>query len=296
MGTPIRNLPLNALRSFDAAARHLSFAGAAGELGVTPAAVSVQVRRLEEWVGAPLFLRGHRSIALSATGERLAPRLTALFAEMERLISDVADLDAHLLQVSSMPSFASKWVAPRLGRFLDRRPGMQVRLFGGDERSDFDRDGVDIGLRYGDGVYPDLHCEPIARAIAFPVCSPELAAAWPDPAAIPAALLLQDESSLVAPGLPTWSTWFAACGIDRAVEGGARFGNSHMALSAAVAGQGFALGITPLVDDDLAAGRLVRPFATAVDSSFGFWFVCRPDRVREPKIAAFRDWIMDEAR
>ena len=296
MGTPIRNLPLNALRSFDAAARHLSFAGAAGELGVTPAAVSVQVRRLEEWVGAPLFLRGHRSIALSATGEKLAPRLTALFAEMERLISDVADLDAQLLQVSAMPSFASKWVAPRLGRFLERHPGLQVRIAGGDDRSDFDRDGVDIGLRYGDGIYPDLHCEPIARATAFPVCSPALAAAWPDPAAIPAALLLQDESSLVAPGLPTWSTWFAAAGIARAVEGGARFGNSHMALSAAVAGQGFALGITPLVDDDLANARLVRPYAAAVDSSFGFWFVCRPDRLREPKIAAFRDWIMEEAR
>lgn len=295
MGTPIRNLPLNALRSFDAAARRLSFAGAAGELGVTPAAVSVQVRRLEEWVGAPLFLRGHRSIALSATGEKLAPRLTALFGEMERLISDVADLDAQTLQVSAMPSFASKWVAPRIGRFLGRHPGMQVRMTGGDGRSDFDRDGVDVGLRYGDGDYPDLHRDLIARATAFPVCSPALAAAWPDPAAIPAALLLQDESSLVAPGLPTWSIWFAAAGIDRDVEGGARFGNSHMALSAAVAGQGFALGITPLVDDDIAAGRLVRPFDTAVDSSFGFWFVCRGDRVGEAKIAAFRDWVLAEA-
>lgn len=295
MGTPIRNLPLNALRSFDAAARHLSFAGAAGELGVTPAAVSVQVRRLEEWVGAPLFLRGHRSIVLSATGQKLAPRLTALFAEMERLISDVADLDANLLQVSAMPSFASKWIAPRLGHFLSTHPGMQVRIAGGDGRSDFDREGVDVGLRYGDGGYRDLHCELIARATAFPVCSPALAAAWPDPAAIPSALLLQDESSLVAPGLPTWSTWFAAAGIARDVEGGARFGNSHMALSAAVAGQGFALGITPLVDDDLANGRLVRPFDTAVDSSFGFWFVCRADRATEPKIAAFREWVLAEA-
>ncbi len=295
MGTPIRNLPLNALRSFDAAARHLSFAGAAGELGVTPAAVSVQVRRLEEWVGAPLFLRGHRSIALSATGQKLAPRLTALFAEMERLISDVADLDANLLQVSAMPSFASKWIAPRLGHFLALHPGMQVRIAGGDGRSDFDREGVDVGLRYGDGDYRDLHCELIARATAFPVCSPALASAWPDPAAIPSALLLQDESSLVAPGLPTWSTWFAAAGIARDVEGGARFGNSHMALSAAIAGQGFALGITPLVDDDLANGRLVRPFDTAVDSSFGFWFVCRADRAAEPKIAAFREWVLAEA-
>jgi len=296
MGTPIRNLPLNALRSFDAAARHLSFTGAASELGVTPAAVSVQVRRLEEWVGAPLFLRGHRSVALSPTGDRLAPRLTALFGEMERLVADVADLDAQVLQVSAMPSFASRWVAPRLGRFLAAHPGMHVRIAGGDGRSDFERDGVDVGLRYGDGDYPDLHCELIARATATPVCSPALATLYPDPAAIPAAMLLEDESSLVAPGLPTWTSWFAAAGITRDDSGGARFGNSHMALAAAVAGQGFALGITPLVDDDIAAGRLVRPFAHSVDSSFGFWFVCRKDRIGEPKIAMFRDWIMEEAR
>lgn len=296
MGTPIRHLPLNALRSFDAAARHLSFAGAAGELGVTPAAVSVQVRRLEEWVGAPLFLRGHRSIALSATGERLAPRLTALFSEMERLVADIADLDAQVLQISAMPSFASRWVAPRLGSFLSANPGMQVRITGGDGRSDFDRDGVDIGLRYGDGDYPDLHCELIARATASPVCSPALAAQYADPASIPVAILLEDESSLVAPDLPTWTSWFAAAGVARDESGGARFGNSHMALAAAVAGQGFALGITPLVDDDLAAGRLVRPFAQAIDSSFGFWFVCRRDRIGEPKISAFRNWIMEEAR
>jgi len=219
-----------------------------------------------------------------------------LFSEMERLVADVADLDAKVLQVSALPSFASRWVAPRLGGFLAAYPAMQVRIAGGDGRSDFDREGIDIGLRYGDGDYPDLHCDLIARATASPVCSPDLAARYPDPGAIPAAMLLEDESSLVAPGLPTWSAWFAAAGSPRDDSGGARFGNSHMALSAAVAGQGFALGITPLVDDDIAAGRLVRPFDVAVDSSFGFWFVCRKDRIGEPKIAAFRDWIMEEAR
>src|SRR6059058_2054129 len=109
-------LPLNALRSFDAAA---------AELGVTPAAISIQMRRLEEWVGAPLFVRGHRSIALSATGQKLAPQLTALFVEMERLLSEVADLDAGSLQISAMPSFAAKWVAPRLAGFIDRYPQIQ---------------------------------------------------------------------------------------------------------------------------------------------------------------------------
>ena len=297
MATPIRMLPLNALRSFDAAARHLSFAAAADELGVTAAAVSVQVRRLEEWVGAPLFIRGHRSIGLSTTGQTLAPRLTALFVEMERLLSQVADLDAGSLQVSAMPSFASKWVAPRLSSFVSAHPQIQVRIMGSDRHTDFDRDGVDIGLRYGDGDYPGLHCEQIAAATAFPVCSPALAAeVGDDPARIDPALLLHDESALVAPGLPTWSAWFSRAGTPRDADGGGPlFSNSHMALSAAVAGQGFALGLAPLVDDDLAAGRLVRPFATEIPSAYGFWFVCREDRLGEPKIAAFRRWIFEQA-
>ncbi len=297
MASPIRLLPLNALRSFDAAARSLSFTAAAAELGVTPAAVSVQVRRLEEWVGAPLFVRGHRSISLSASGLRLAPRLTAIFVEMERLVSEVADLDAATLQISAMPTFASRWVAPRLGSFTARRPDIQVRIVGSDRRSDFDRDGVDIGLRYGDGDFGDLHGELIAPAIAFPVCSPALAAQYgDDPSRIEAARLLQDESSLVAPGLPTWTTWFARAGVSRDDDNaGPLFSNSHMALSAAVAGQGFALGLSPLVDDDLAAGRLVKPFAAEVASAFAFWFVCRKDRLREPKIAAFRAWLFEQA-
>jgi LysR family glycine cleavage system transcriptional activator len=193
MASSNRPLPLNALRSFDAAARHLSFAAAAEELHVTPAAISVQVRRLEEWVGAPLFLRGHRSIALSTTGEALAPRLTALFIEMERLLGQVAKVHAGSLQVSAMPSFASRWLAPRLARFRALHPHIQVRVMGADRRADFERDGIDIGLRYGDGDYPDLHCELIARATASPVCSPVLAAQiGNDPARIDTNLLLHD--------------------------------------------------------------------------------------------------------
>ena len=297
MATSIRMLPLNALRSFDAAARHLSFTAAAAELGVTAAAVSVQVRRLEEWVGTPLFVRGHRSIGLSAAGQRLAPQLTALFVEMERLLSQVAALEETSLQVSAMPSFASKWVAPRLAGFTARYPQIQVRITGADRRSDFDRDGVDVGLRYGDGDYPDLHSDLIAPAAAFPVCSPALAEQIAsDPGRMESSRLLHDESALVAPGLPTWSAWFAKAGLDRPTDvGGPLFSNSHMALSAAVAGQGFALGLAPLVDDDLAAGRLVKPFALELASPFGFWFVCRKDRLGEPKITAFRRWVLAEA-
>jgi LysR family glycine cleavage system transcriptional activator len=211
----------------------------------------------------------------------------------------VADLDAASLQISAMPSFASKWLAPRLARFTAAHPGLQVRVSGADRRADFQRDGVDIGLRYGDGGADDgVSSELIARAVAFPVCSPALAEACRgDPASLTAAQLLHDESSLVAPGLPTWSAWFAEAGLaEPAGDGALVFSNSHMALSAAIAGQGFALGLSPLVDDDLAAGRLVRPFAGELESAFGFWFVCREERLAEPKIAAFRDWLFAETR
>jgi LysR family glycine cleavage system transcriptional activator len=297
MATPIRLLPLNALRSFDAAARRLSFQAAAAELGVTPAAISVQVRRLEEWVGAPLFLRGHRGVALSAAGRALAPRLQALFEDMERLVSEVGDLDSRSLQISAMPSFASKWVAPRLASFRAAHPDLQVRLMGADGRADFDRDGIDIGLRYGDGDYGALHAERIADATAFPVCSPDLADRCAgDPARMDPALLLDDESALVAPGLPTWSSWLTQAGLGpEPAARGVLFSNSHMAISAAVAGQGYALGLSPLVDEDLAAGRLVKPFELELKSPFAFWFVCRPERLDEPKIAAFRAWLQSQA-
>lgn len=292
-----RGMPLNALRSFEAAARHLSFAEAGEELGVTAAAVSLQVKRLEDWIGDALFVRGHRSIALTPAGETLAPRLGELLLEMQRLLAAVERPDAGLLRISAMPSFAAKWVAPRLSGFTALHPEVQVQVAGGDPRSDFDRDGVDIGLRYGDGDYEALFCQRIARAIAFPVCSPALAAACgSDPAALDPSLLLQDESSHVAPGLPTWDVWLEAAGVRRKADRRApRFGNSHMALTAAMAGQGFALGLSPLVDDDLAAGRLVRPFALELESRFGFWFVCRKDRRHERRIAAFHDWIFDQA-
>ena len=297
MVSSIRMLPLNALRSFDAAARWLSFAAAATELGVTPAAISIQVRRLEEWVGKPLFVRDHRALRLTSAGESLAPRLNDLFLDMERAVSEVRDDDLTSLQVSAMGSFASKWLAPRLGRFVAEHPMIRVRIASADQRVDFHREPIDVGLRYSADDHGDFHADLIARARAFPVASPALAkTCGGDPSRIPRHLLLHDQSALVTPGLPTWSNWLAAAGAPAAPEGaGPWFSNSHMALSAAVAGQGFALGLVPLVDDDLLAGRLVKPFGLELESAFGFWLVCRADRLAEPKIASFRKWILEEA-
>jgi LysR family glycine cleavage system transcriptional activator len=292
MAIGIRSLPLNALRSFDAAARHLSFTAAAAELNVTAGAISVQIRRLEEWAGTPLFVRGHRSLSLTLAGERLAPKLTSMFLDLERLLTEITAIDAESIHVSTIQSVAAKLLAPRITSFTDAHPTLQVRIVGEDHRVDLERDAVDVAIRYGDGAYGELYSELIARAVAFPVCSPELARRYTKPGEIPHTLLFEDDSSFVAPGLPTWDTWFGAAGVARAIGvGGAVFRNSHMAIAAALAGQGFALGLSPLVDIDLAEGRLVRPFPQEVASPFGFWFVCRRERLSEPKIAAFRKWV-----
>lgn len=295
---PRVQLPLNALRSFEAAARLLSFNAAAAELGVTPSAVSLQIRRLEDSIGRSLFVRNHRSVTLSDTGARLAPKLGSLFAEMEALLSTVVGPEANSLRISAMPSFAAKWLAPRLSGFTSLHPHYQVRLAGEDALACFERGDIDIGLRYGPGDYPGLHCEKIASAVAFPVCSPAFAerhgASLTKPEGLTHFPLLQDEIAVKAAGLPTWASWFEAAGVERAVDNrGPQFESHHMALAAAEADQGLALGLSPIVDDDLAAGRLIRLFDIAVPSRFSFWLVCRADRAKERKIAAFRAWMAE---
>ncbi len=218
---------------------------------------------------------------------------------MERLVSDVADLGAQQLQVSSMPSFASRWIAPRLGGFLSANPGIQVRIAGGDARSDFDRDGIDVGLRYRDGDYPRPPSPTFsfARDRPSPVCSPALAINWPRSRrhsrarAAPRGRV----SSLVAPGLPTWP---------RLVRPRLRASTAATAARSLVRQQPHGAcrgcGGSGLRTRDQPPGRRRsgrRPLGaaislTALESSFGFWFVCREDRIAEPKIAAFRAWLL----
>jgi len=296
-GGRIRGAPLNALRSFEAAARHTSIAAAAEELGVTASAVSVQIKRLEIRIGRPLFVRGHRNVRLSKIGARLAPALTAVFLELDRLLADIVEPATDSLLISAMPSFATKWLAPRLTDFSSHKPSYPVRVVGADHLVDFDRDGVDVGLRYGPGGYAPLHAEMLTEARAFAICSPAFLQAHPSAALDPAALLslplISDETSLRAPGLPNWSNWFLAAGVKSAAPPrGPVFESFHMALDAALGGQGVALGLTPLVDEDLRAGRLVRLFETELASPYSFWLVCRKDRLRERKVRAFRDWVV----
>jgi LysR family transcriptional regulator, glycine cleavage system transcriptional activator len=295
-----RTLPLSALRAFEAAARHLSFAAAAHELGVTPAAVSHQIRGLEDRIGRQLFVRRNRAVSLSPSGTKLAAPLTELFAQMTALVAELSLRGIASLEVTAMPSFATKWLAPRLARFSVAHPDCRVRLVASDELADFKHGTADVGIRYGGGGYKDLHVERLMDVVAFPVCSAVFARQHGAQIRTPADLvrlpLLHDESSLIAAGLPNWPRWLEAAGVrNAAIKPGLVFDSAHIAIEAALAGQGIALGLKPLVDDDLKAGRLVRLSDFELPSAFSFWFVCRRTRLKDPRIAQFRDWLAAEA-
>jgi LysR family transcriptional regulator, glycine cleavage system transcriptional activator len=298
--TRSRTLPLSALRAFEAAARHLSFAAAAQELGVTPAAVSYQIRGLEDRIGRQLFVRRNRAVSLSPSGMKLSAPLTELFAQMTALVAELSVRGIASLEVTAMPSFATKWLAPRLARFSVAHPDCRVRLVASDDLIDFKHSTADVGVRYGAGGYQDLHVERLMHAAAFPVCSGafarEHAARIKTPADLVRLPLLHDETSLIAAGLPNWPRWFEAAGVrDAAIKPGLVFDSAHIAIEAALAGQGVALGLEPLVAGDLKAGRLVRLFDLEVESAFSFWFVCPRTRLKEPRIGQFRDWLKAEA-
>jgi LysR family transcriptional regulator, glycine cleavage system transcriptional activator len=292
---------LIAVRSFEVAARHLSFSAAARELCVTPAAVSHQVRRLEEYLGVRLFVRMNRAVTLTETGAALAGRLHELFMHLDQVLRETAEPERAALQVSAMPSLAAKWLAPRLLRFESRYPRWSVRLVSADHLVNFAHESADVGVRYGAGKYPGTHSELLMQAWAFPVCSPKLLHRRGHQLRTPEDLrhhtLLHDETSKRAAGIPDWRAWLQASATKRVDPArGPVFGGIHLALEAAVAGHGVALALSPLVVDDLASGRLVRPFEFELLSAFSFWVVCARARAQIPRIKAFRTWLLAESR
>ena len=292
--------PLTALRSFEAAARRLSFAEAAHELFVTPAAVSHQIKRLEAHLGVPLFERHNRSVELTETGAKLAATLHTLFAELSDALTQVTDPSELRIRVSALPSLAAKWLVPRLHRFESRRPTLKVRIDTSDHLVNFAYEPIDIALRYGIGHYAGLHVERLMAANAFPVCSPRLLGNDHPPLKKATDLrrhtLLHDESSDRSKGVPNWTTWLKAAGATHVdSQRGPVFGSIHLAIEAALAGHGVAMGVAPLVEHDLNNGRLVRPFELELPNAFAFWIVCQRKRATDPIIRKFIIWLRDEA-
>lgn len=296
---PRHPAPLNALRTFEAAARHLSFNAAARQLFVTPAAVSHQVKHLEAYLGVALFQRHHRSVVLTAEGQALAATLGEVLGQLDLAIDRAMSGASAELRVTTMESFAAKWLAPRLHRFHRAWPDIRVRIVTDDAHADFAREGFDVGIRYGPGGYAGVHAEPLMAAPLFPVCAPSLLAEASRPLARPDDLrhhtLLHDESASGRPGVPAWPDWLkaaGAAGVD--AQRGPIFGSIYLAQEAAVAGHGIALGVAPLVEEDLRQGRLARPFAHVSDNAYRFWLVRSP---AEPSASAdaFCRWLRDEA-
>ncbi|CAO3451751.1 Transcriptional regulator, LysR family [Azospirillum argentinense] len=286
--------PLNALRAFESAARHLSFTKAAEELHVTQAAVSHQIKGLEEWLGMPLFRRMNRALILTETGQSYLPPVRDALDTLSHATERLFRMDGSgALTISTMPSFAAKWLVMRLGRFQARHPELEVRLHTTPQLVDFTQQDVDIGIRFGAGNWPGLRCERLMTEDIYPVCSPSLLDG-PRPLCCPEDLrhhtLLHDDYFI------TWGTWGEAAGIaglDHAR--GPRFDDSALLLQVAAEGGGVALARGVLVADDVAAGRLVRLFDIHLPGNYAYYVVAPPHYFSRPKVKAFRDWLFEEA-
>lgn len=294
------HLPLNALRVFDAAARHLSFTKAADELAVTPAAVGQQIRSLEDLLGVVLFVRGPRALELTPEAQRSLAALREGFSRFEEAVQQMqAGQGSSNLTITAPPSFAAKWLVPRLAGFADRYPQMQVRVLVSADLVDFSQANVDLALRYGSGRYADVHVEALMPEQVVPVCAPALLAGnrpLAEPADLLRHVLIHDESSLDDDQAPTWPMWLKAAGVDHPdPERGLSFNQSALVIEAVLAGHGVALAKQALAQADLDAGRLVIPFAGGTRAGFAYWMVAPEAQWRQPKVKRFVDWLRQEA-
>jgi LysR family glycine cleavage system transcriptional activator len=292
--------PLNGLRAFESAARQLSFAKAAEELNVTPAAISHQIKGLEDVLGVKLFRRAKRAVWLTEAGQAVLPELREGFDRLANAMDRLRGLDeSGIVTVSTPPSFTGRWLVPRLDRFRGLHPEIDVRVDATHEVIDFARDDVDLAVRYGSGKYPGLWSELLLCDEKFPVCSPALLDG-PKPLRVPADLrhhtLLHEEGWTRDETDADWRMWLLAAGIDDVdPTRGPRFSSADLVTQAAVDGQGVALGRSVVVSNDLAAGRLARPFAQSSPVAFAYHIVCPETAVERPKVAAFRHWLQAEA-
>ncbi|HEX5080290.1 MAG TPA: transcriptional regulator GcvA [Geminicoccaceae bacterium] len=293
--------PLNSLRAFEAAARHLSFSRAAEELHVTPAAVSHQIRALEEHLGVKLFRRLNRAVLLTDAGQACVAGLSDAFDRMAAALARLrAQEGSGPLTVSTSPALASKWLVPRLERFQQLYPELDVRISAAMRLVDFAREDVDLAIRYGTGTYPGLLSELLLTNEVVPVCAPALLEG-PRPLRTPADIrqhtLLHDDTRTSDGAYPNWAMWLRAAGLDDIDPGrGLRFDYPGLVLEAAAAGRGVALALSTVAAADLAAGRLVKPFAVTVPTPFAYYLVCPEATAERPKVGALRRWLHAEAR
>lgn len=290
----LRRLPsLNALRAFEAAARHESFTKAADELAVTQGAVSHQVKALEEELQLRLFARERQRLIITDAGRSYLEVVRDAF---DRLAVGTNQLlqrqSTGILTVTTSPNFAAKWLVHRLGRFAEARPEIDLRLSASLQHVDFVREDIDLAIRHGDGEWPGLHVTRLCSEKLFPVCSLALRRGR----TLRAPADLKRHTLLHVNDRREWARWLDAAGV-KGVDAarGPIFNQASMAIDAAVNGQGITLARTALAAWDLLAGRLVRPFEFGLKADYAYWIVCPKSTANLPKIATFREWLLAEA-
>jgi LysR family transcriptional regulator, glycine cleavage system transcriptional activator len=285
-----RLLFLNGIKAFEAAARGGSFAAAGAELSVSPAAISRMVHLLEERLGVALFERKANRLVTTSAGRAYQSGLTPIFDALASLTAQVtASAGARVLTIGVGPTFAMRWLIPRLSDFRREEPGIDVRITTGGAAAPFG-DDWSCGITLGDGEWPGLAAEPLFAADLIPVCAPRLARELKRPADLRGSSLLR-----VAHAAQDWPLWLKAAGTARISARGTEFQFYGQALQAAVDGLGIAMGIRPYIDDDLAAGRLVAPFALSVPNGMRWYLVYRGFRSEQRDFIAFRRWIIRAA-
>ncbi|WP_316015818.1 transcriptional regulator GcvA [Roseobacter sp. HKCCA0434] len=293
---PDRLPPLTALRAFEAAARHMSFRDAADELAVTPAALSYQIKNLEAHLGAPLFRRLNRAVELTEAGRMLLPgaqdgfdRLRGAWRATQRLTED------SVLTITAGPGFTAKWLAPRMYRFAEANPDMELRVSASLRVMDFARDEVDVAIRFGLGRDRGLHSEHLLDEWVTPMMVPEMAARVATPADLAALPLIHEDSLGFMDPRPDWAAWLRAAGVNEdAAAHGTRFSQADHAVDMALEGVGVVLGRASLCDRYLASGRLVAPFDLALSTQAHYRFICPEGAEARPAVRRFRDWLMAE--
>ena len=292
--------PLNALRAFEAAGRHLSFSQAAGELHVTPGAISQQIRALEDSLEVKLFKRMNRTIVLTDAGQLFLPLISSGFEQFHEAVTLVRGRRSEgPLTITSAPSFMGKWLIPRLARFKALHPQIDVRIDTSDRLVDFEHEDIDVGIRFGNGEYPELETEYLFSFDLIPVCSPDLLqrdGGLKTVADLKNHTLLHSNYFDIDPGWPDWSMWLKVVGADDVdAEHGIYFNQSDLLFQAALDGQGVALLANVMAEPEIAAGRLVQPFATRLPVKMNYHLVTSPQKAKIAKVAAFREWVLAES-
>jgi LysR family glycine cleavage system transcriptional activator len=297
---PRRLPPLSSLRAFEVVARHETFRAAAEELHVTPAAVIQQVKALEGLVGRRLIRRHGRGYSLTPDGVAGLEALRNGFEQLSAAVDAMSSGGRRVLTVSAVPSLAAEWLVPRLHRFRQQHPDIDVLLHPTVELVDLEHSRVDLGVRYGSGSYPGLVSERLFGVEIFPVYSPKMLRgkrALKNPNDLRSHPLIHTEWTPGTGHWPGWSDWLRAAAVTGVkVNQGLRFSDGALAIQAAVSGQGIALGSKALALDHLAAGRLVRPFELSLVTDFAYYITCARKRGEEPDLVAFRRWIVAEAQ